>query len=298
MNPRKRSLLEVHLAVILFGLSGLFGKLLTISSAMITFGRVLFSCIFLLLVFILFKKQFKIKRQRDIFCLIAMGLILAIHWGTFFKSIQMSTVAIGLLTFSTFPIFVTFIEPFLSKDRIKLSDIILAFGTFIGIIFVVPQFNLENNSTQGVVWGIVSGFSYAVLSMLNKKFVSEYPGEVIAFYEQFFAALILAPFLIFQKPVISSRDVVLLVILGVIFTGLSHSLFINSLRGIKTQTAGIISCLEPVYGIFFAGIILKEALSFKEIVGGVIVLSTVLYATIKVNKSMAIKDLPYPDNRL
>lgn len=295
MYPSKRSLAETHLAVVLFGLSGLFGKLLTISSVMIVLGRVVFSCIFLFLFILLSKKRLKLKRQSHFFCLMAMGVVLAIHWGTFFKSIQMSTVAIGLLTFSTFPIFVTFIEPFLFKDKLKLSDMVVAFVAFMGIIFVVPQFNLENNSTQGVLWGIGSGFSYAILSMLNKKFVSEYSGEVIAFYEQFFAALVLAPFFFFQRPVVSSREILLLVLLGLAFTGVPHSLFINSLKTIKTQTAGIISCLEPVYGIFFAAVFLQESVGFREIVGGLIVLSTVLYTTIKVNRSIAVGGLSYQD---
>jgi drug/metabolite transporter (DMT)-like permease len=281
MNVKNKSLMEIHLAVFLFGLSGLFGKLLSLPSMIIVFGRVFFSSIFLFTVMFYLKKDIKLKRKKHYFYLIVMGIILAIHWSTFFKSIQTSTVAIGLLTFSTFPVFVTFLEPYFFKEKIKLSDIVIAVITFSGVVFVVPKFELGNNLTQGVLWGIVSGFTYAILSMLNRKYVKEYSSSVIAFYEQFVATIVLMPFLFLQKPVFNLRDIVLLIILGTVFTGISHSLFINALKNIKTQTAGIISSLEPVYGIAFAIVLLGEIPTLREVLGGIIILGTVFYSTIK-----------------
>lgn len=69
--------------------------------------------------------------------------------------------------------------------------------------------------------------------------------------------------------------------LGMVFTGIPHSLFINGLKNIKTQTAGIISSLEPVYGIIFATFLLREIPSLREVLGGSVILSTVFYSTIK-----------------
>lgn len=84
-----------------------------------------------------------------------------------------------------------------------------------------------------------------------------------------------------QKPAFHIRDLILLIILGIIFTGISHSLFISGLKNIKTQTAGIISSLEPVYGIIFAVFLLREIPTLREILGGSIILGTVFYSTIK-----------------
>lgn len=281
MNIKNKSLMEIHLAVFLFGLSGLFGKLLSLSSIIIVLGRVFFSSIFLLIIMLYLKKDIKLKQQKHYFYLVVMGVILAIHWSTFFKSIQVSTVAIGLLTFSTFPVFVTFLEPCFFKEKIRLSDVVIAIITFLGVVLVIPKFEMGSNLTQGVVWGIISGFTYAILSMLNRKYVKEYSSSVIAFYEQLVATIILVPFLFLQKPVFHIRDVLLLIILGIIFTGISHSLFISGLKNIKTQTAGIISSLEPVYGIIFAVFLLREIPTLREILGGIIILGTVFYSTIK-----------------
>lgn len=281
MDKKNKSLLEIHIAVLLFGASGLFGKLLSLPSIVIVAGRVFFSSIFLLLLILYFKKDIRLKEKKHYFYLLIMGIILAIHWTTFFKSIQVSTVATGLISFSAFPIFVTFLEPVFFRERIKAFDILTAAVSFVGVILITPQLKLSDNATQGVIYGLVSGLTYAVLSMLNRKYVKEYSSMTIAFYEQFIAAIVLVPLSILQKPVFQPKDMLLLVLLGVIFTGLSHMLFINGLKNVRTQTAGIISGLEPLYGVIFAAGLLKEIPEFREVLGGVIILGTAFYTTIR-----------------
>ncbi len=281
MNAKNKSLLEIHLSVFFFGVSGLFGKLLSLPPMIIVLGRVFFSSIFLFLLLRCLKKEIRLKQKKHYLYLTIMGVILAIHWCTFFKSIQVSTVAIGLLTFSTFPVFVTFLQPYFLKEKIKSTDILLALITFSGVVLVIPEFELGNSLTQGVFWGIISGFTYAILSMLNRFYVKGYSGTVIAFYEQFAATIVLIPFLLLQRTILSSSDILLLIVLGIVFTGISHSLFINGLKNIRTQTAGILSSLEPVYGIFFAALLLKELPTLREALGGIIILGTVLYTSIK-----------------
>jgi drug/metabolite transporter (DMT)-like permease len=285
MDVKNKSLVELHLAVFLFGLSGLFGKFLSLSPVIIVLGRVIFSSIFLLILMLYLKKEIKLKEKKHYYYLIAMGIILAIHWCTFFQSIQVSTVAIGLLTFSTFPIFVTFLEPYFFKEKIEKADVITAVISFLGVLLVVPKFELGNTLTQGVLWGLISGFTYAILSMLNRKYVQEYSSTTIAFYEQFIVSIVLLPFLFLQKPTFQPNDIFLILLLGVVFTGISHLMFINSLKNIKVQTAGIISSLEPVYGIILAALLLREIPTLRELLGGIIILGTVFYSTIKSKKS-------------
>lgn len=281
MDSKNKSLIEIHTAVLLFGASGLFGKLISLPSTVIVAGRVIFSSIFLFILTRFLKKGVKLKERKHYIYLIIMGIILAIHWTTFFHSIQISTVAIGVVTFSTFPIFVTFLEPLFFGDKIKYSDIIAAAVSFLGVAMVAPKLNVWNNLTQGVAWGLVSGLTYAVLSMLNRKYVMEYSSLIITFYEQFITAVILIPFLIFEKPVFRASDILLLVLLGVVFTGVSHLLFVNSLKNIRTLTAGIVSSLEPLYGVIFATLLLGEIPTLREAAGGLIILGTTFYTTIK-----------------
>ncbi len=281
MKTKNKGLVNIHLAVLLFGLSGLFAKLIALPPMIITLGRVIFSSIFLFIIIFYFKKSIKLKEKKHYFYLVIMGIILALHWTAFLKSIQVSTVAIGLLTFSTFPVFVTFLEPYFFKEKIKLSDVIVAIITFLGVVFVIPKFELESNLTQGVIWGLIAGFTYAILSMFNRKYVKEYSSLVVAFYEQLTAAIVLLPALFFQKNVFHSKDIILLILLGTVFTAISHTIFIKGLKNVKVQTAGIISSLEPIYAILSAAILLGEIPTLREILGGSIILVTVFYSTVK-----------------
>ena len=281
MDNKKSSLVQLHIAVLLFGISGLFGKFLTQPSIIIVLGRVFFSSIFLYMGLTITKENLKLKSRKDMLIIAFMGVVLAIHWCTFFQGIKLSTVAIGLLTFSTFPIFVTFMEPFFFGEKLKKEDIILAFITFAGVMFVIPDFHMGNEMTVGAMYGILSSLSYAVLSLLNRKYAKEYKGMVIAFYEQLISLTVLLPFFFIMEPVFTRKDIFLLLLLGTVFTGVTHTLFINSLKDIKTQTAGIISSLEPLYGIILSIFLLNEKPSAKEIIGGLLVLGTVFYSTIK-----------------
>ena len=154
---------------------------------------------------------------------------------------------------------------------------------------MIPKFELGNNITQGVLWGIASGFTFAILSILNRKYVKDYSALVIAFYQDSIATIVLIPFLFISKPIFLLNNILLLVLLGVVFTATAHSLFIKGLTNVKAQTASIIASLEPVYGIIFAIIILSEIPTTRVILGGAIILGATFYATIK---SKALPPIP------
>lgn len=279
MNIQNKSLLSVHIAVLLFGISGLFAKMVDLPGIVITFGRVFFSSSFLFIWLKIKRDNIRLRCGKDYAALFAAGIILAIHWTTFMLSIQLSTVAIGTLTFSTFPLFVTFLEPYLFHEKLKISDIICAVIMLFGVLYIVPEFELGNEMTQGILWGMVCSFSYAVLSLWNRKFAGEYSGSVISLYEQGSAAIVLLPSLFIMKPEVTVKDVGGLVLYGVVCTAVAHSIFIEGLKHIKVQTAGIISSLESVYGIVAAVILLREFPSVKELMGGAVILAVVFYTT-------------------
>jgi drug/metabolite transporter (DMT)-like permease len=172
-------------------------------------------------------------------------------------------------------------EPYFFKEKLRFFDMITAGAVLIGLIFVIPSFDVQNNVTQGAFWGIVSGFTFAVLSILNRKYVSAYPSVVIVFYQNWIATVILFPFLFFEDLAFQTSDFFLLAILGIFCTALAHVLFIRSLAQIKTQLASIIACLEPVYGIIFAFVLLGEVPALRTIMGGGIILGTIALATMK-----------------
>ncbi len=284
MKTRAPGLVQIHVAVFLFGLAGLFGKFLALPSVVIVLGRTVFAAITLFAVLLATGKAIKIKNKKDLFLFLILGAVLAAHWTTFFYSIQISTVAVGLLSFSTFPVFITFMEPVFFKERLQCFDLATAILVTAGLWVMVSNAEIGGNIMLGVFWGTVSGFTFAVLSLLNKKWVQRHAAITIAFYQNLFAAIVLAPFLVSSPFRPSMAEVAGLALLGILCTALAHALFISSLTFVKTQLAGIITALEPVYGIVFAFILLGEIPSTRTISGGLLILCTVTAAMIKPGK--------------
>ena len=272
MNPGLR---DIHLAVLLFGFSGLFGKFLLCSPVFIVFGRTVFASLFLL-PFFLFPGN-KLTAPRSMFFL--QGGLLALHWCTFFVSIQISTVAIGLLTFSTFPIFVTFMEPFFFKEKLGLKNCVVALVVFVGLVLVIPSFDLSRQPVKGALWGVASGFTFALLGIVNRKNVRSISPLTVSFYQNLFASLFLLP-LMFSLDIgyPTPREIFLLILLGGLCTALSHYLFIKALIHIKARTAGIVTALEPFYAIVLAMIFLGEIPGWRTIMGGIIIIGATLAA--------------------
>lgn len=279
MESKTLGLFQIHSAVFLFGLAGLLGKIISVSPLFIVFGRTAFASLALAGLIALTRTPVRFKSVRDLFVLIVIGIILALHWFAFFQSIHVSTVAIGLITFSTFPLFVTFMEPYFFKERLTGFNIVLAVFVFIGLILVVPSFDLSNNITQGVIWGVLAGFTFAVLSLLNRKYVGTYRSTVIALLQNSIATLVLLPWVLMTECRPQPLDYILIPFLGIFCTAAAHTLFIKSLSQIKAQLASLIAGLEPVYGIVLAMIILKEIPAIRTWMGGAIILGVIFIAT-------------------
>ncbi len=276
-----KSLLQIHVAVLLFGIAGLFGRYISQPAVIITLGRVFFAALSIMALFRLRGTQMSLKNGKDAAVLIVAGVILAFHWTSFFASIQASTVAIGVLTFSTYPLFVTFIEPLIFGYKLKISDIACALAMFAGVCIIVPEFRMANSSTEGIIWGMCSSFSYAVISLINRKYALKYSGSLIALYEQGTSAVALLPALFILKPAVTAADIWPMLLLGVVFTAGAHSLFISGMKHVRAQTAGMISSLESPYGIAAAALVFSEIPQLNEVIGGAVILAAALWSTLK-----------------
>ena len=287
MDVRTRNLVEIHLSVVLFGLTGLFGKFISLPAPHIVLGRVFFASVSMGLYFLFRKKEVRLARGADYAAMAAVGAVLALHWTAFYLSVKLSTVAIGVLTFAAYPIFVTFLEPFFFREKLRGADVLAAFVMFGGVLLVVPSTGAGPDMTAGMIWGMVGSVSYAVMSLLNRKFVSRYEGSVVAFYEQGTAALLMLPILLFDRPHASALDWALLAVLGVVLTGVAHSLFISGMRSVRAQTAGVIASLESVYGIASAALLIGEFPTLRELAGGAVILGTAFVSTLRSSREGA-----------
>ena len=269
----RKSSIELHIAVLLFGLSGLFGKFISLSPLSIVSGRTFFASLTLIIVILL--RGGRLKNVFNDYKVVLGGVILAVHWVSFFHSIKISTVAIGLLSFSTFPVFVTFLEPVFFKEKIRKRDIVTSIIVLFGLILVVPDFDISNNLTKGAFWGVISGLTFALLAILSRSYVAKKDPINLALSQNLIAFLILIPFQLFEETIFTTRDFIFLILLGVFCTALAHLLYIRSLRVVKAQFASVVVSLEPLYGVFFACIFLGEIPDLRTILGGFIIISAI-----------------------
>lgn len=272
---RKRAILSVNLAVFLFGTVGLFAKWISLPAIGITFGRVLFSSL-ALLTFALLTRQSLRVRGKHAFWLVLAGGLLAVHWWLFLLSIQLSTVAVGTITFSAFPLFVTFLEPLVFHEKLRVRQVLSAFLILLGVLLIVPQFTLENKISLGIVVGLLSALAYSVLALLNRYFMRYYSGTVTALYEQGSAVLLLLPSFCWIPFSPGVFDWAMLAFLGIVTTALAHTLFISSLKVLPAQITGIVSSMESVYGILLALLVLGEKPSLRELAGAAVVMIVVI----------------------
>lgn len=291
MNKKNNQIYMIHLAILLFGSAGVIGKYVSVSALIVTLWRVITSALFLFALIKIRKINYKIDNKRDLRFFILAGIVMAIHWTSFMHAIQVSSVAIGTITFATFPLYVTFMEPFFFDEKLKFRNILEALLIILGVLITIPEFSLGNSTTRGVLWGILGSFTYAVLSLMNRKLTSKYVGVTVCFYEQLVAAIILLPSAFILKPVVSGQEMVLLTILGVVCTAVAHTLFVSGLKTVKVQTASIISGMEPVYATFLAFIFLGNAPSIKEVLGGVLILTVTIYSSLRSEKELRKKEV-------
>lgn len=280
-STTRLSLIQLHFSVLLAGGAGLFAKFVEASPAVITCGRTLFGSAALAVVALLIQSDLRVRCRKDLVMLAGSGAILALHWFSFFVAIRVSTVAIGLLAFSSFPLFVTFLEPVIFRERLRGHDVITAVLVVLGLILVTPNWDLSDHLTQGVLWGVFSAFTYALLSLISRWYVRVYPTVTVAFYQQAFAALCALPFALSWQGSISGRDLGLLILLGVVFTGLAQGLAVASLRHLRAQTVGVAYGMEPVYGVVFAWLMLHELPSARTLCGGALICGAVLWTSFK-----------------
>ena len=283
-HPFNRNILFLHIAVMLFGLSGVIGQFVEISSVMVALGRVISSSLLLFLIAIAKKDTLKLSSKKDYGLIILTGIVMAVHWTTFFQSIQVSSVAIGTITFSTFPLFLTFFEPLIFHEKLRRQNIFTAVTLMIGVIITIPEFSIENNTTVGIIWGMVCSFTYAIMTLANRYFSSRYTGRIICLYEQGTAAIVLLPALFIMKTQWRIPDIIGVAFIGFICTAFAYSLYVSAQKNVKEQTAGIISGMETVYGILYALLFLGEIPSGRELVGGAVILGVAMYSSLKNDK--------------
>jgi drug/metabolite transporter (DMT)-like permease len=276
-SARASALIALHVAVALFGFAGLFGKWLAWPPAAIVFGRAAIAAATLGLIVVLQRAPLRFDRA-----LAFNGAVLAVHWVAFFEAIQLASVAIGLLGYATFPLFVLVLERALLGRRWSITEAVTAAMVTAGLVVLVPGLDVHDRTLQGLAWGVVCGATFAWLAVRSRRFAATHASVDVALWQNAFAALFLLPFVWIARdalPTPAARDVALVLVLGVACTALAHTLFIACLRRLSAHTASVVAALEPVYGIVLALVLLREVPTLRTIAGAVLIVGAAWVAT-------------------
>ncbi|MCU8012906.1 MULTISPECIES: DMT family transporter [unclassified Shewanella] len=278
-SAKPSGLIELHLAVLLFGGTALFSKLIPLSALDITFLRCIVAATVLGLLVKFSRKRLTLASKQDYLVAIGLGVIVSLHWVTYFAAMQLSSVAIGMIAFFTYPVMTIIAEPLLTGNKIKLHDMISGVLVLIGVILLIPEANLGNDTTLGIAIGIVSAILFTTRNLLHKRYFSQYSGPHAMFYQTLVAVMFLMPWHQTELGSISLEVWGLIILLGVVFTAAPHALFTSALRQLSAKTVGLVSCLQPFYGAMLALIILGEELNLNTLIGGTIIVATAIFET-------------------
>lgn len=277
MTNSFKGLLAVHSAVLIFGLTALFSKLISLTALEITLIRSLFAALIILFLFIKQKNDLRLAQAKDYGIVIVLGILLALHWVTYFHAMQVSSVAVGVIALYTFPVITVFLEPLFHGEHPHIKDIVSAFTVLFGIYLLVPEFSLTNETTLGIIWGVLSALLFALRNIIQGHYFKGYTAKHSLFYQTLVTFLVLLPFSFSVIPEISGQQWGQLLILGVFFTAVPHTLFAFSLLNLKAKTVSLVACVQVVYATLFAMLLLSEWPQFSTVLGGGIVLIAAMY---------------------
>jgi drug/metabolite transporter (DMT)-like permease len=283
-NQHLKHVVEINIAVLLISTSGVLGKFISMPPPLTIWLRCVLAAIFLG-IFIWYKKiNLKIFNKKDFKTIVISGLFMGAHWVTYFYALQLSNVAIGMLSLFTYPIITALLEPLFFKTKLNTSNVFLGFLVLIGIYFLTPEFNIENNYTQGVIFGLISAVFYSLRNILMKKKIANYHGSMLMFYQMIVISLVLWPTIFMFNITPNFNDWSALLILALLTTAIGHTLFVISFKNFSISTASIMSSIQPIYGVLFAMLFLNEIPTSTTIIGGILILSTVVIESIQSKK--------------
>lgn len=284
MTDSRHSMSILYLAVFLLALNGLFAKLIPLDATSITQLRSVLAAGTLMLVALLSRRRFLLGSPREYLGVYLIGAVLGLHWVSFFHSMQISTVAIGMLSLFTYPVITVLIEPLFTRQKLQVSDVLAGIMVLLGV-FVMVKDDLQtfnNAEVQGVFWGVISAFLFAMRNLLQKYYYPAVSSDRLMLHQVIAVSFMLLLFVDYPAvSELSSGDWLTLLLLGMVSTAMGHTLLSYSLKQLPAKSIAMISCLQPIFATLFAWLLLQETPGVSVLIGGAIIVSVALYESVK-----------------
>lgn len=257
----KKAFLQLHVAIILAGFTGILGKLIHLNEGYLTWYRMGLSALMILAILI-FTKKFRLPDTRSLFQFLGIGAIISLHWVSFYGSIKYSNVSVAVTCFSAVGFFTSFLEPLILRRKTDWAEVGLGILVILGIYLI---FNFYPEYKMGIAFGMVSALLASIFPIFNKSLLEVHPPMTLNFFEMAGGFLILSgilPFYLHFFPatyfIPTPADWLWLLLLAGLCTVWAFDLGLKALHKISAFTVNLSFIMEPVYSIILAFIIFKE----------------------------------------
>lgn len=275
-----KNYLQLHFIVFIWGFTAILGALISIDAIPLVWFRMGMASVLLLLYILIKKRALKIG-YKILLKFILGGIIIALHWITFFLAIKLSNVSVALIMMSTGAFFTSILEPIFFKRRLRPVELILGALVVVGLYII---FQIEGNYVLGIVYGLISSLLSAIFSVANGLYVKRHDPLIISAYQLIFGVLFITMILLVNGSIdlaffkLSTMDWAYLFILASICTAYAFSASVKVMKVLSPFTVMLSINLEPVYGILLALLIFpeKERMPSNFYFGALIILVAVL----------------------
>ena len=283
MEKETNAKTSLILAMVIFGTIGIFRKYIPLPSGIVACVRGILGVAFLL-VFIKIKK-IKMDREaikKHLWILLVSGGFIGLNWVLLFESYRYTSVAVATLCYYMAPIFVMIVSPFLLKEKLTVKKVLCVIVALIGMVFVSGVLDggiSDVSEMKGILFGLGAAALYATVIMMNQK-LREVPTYDKTIMQLGAAAVVLIPYILFVEDlsavVLTPLIVFMLIIVGVVHTGIAYALYFGSMNGLKAQTVALFSYIDPIVAIILSAMFLKEPMTIYSAIGAVLVLGATM----------------------
>ncbi|AOW20083.1 DMT family transporter [Urechidicola croceus] len=292
---RLKNYFHLHFIVFIWGFTAVLGALISIDAMPLVWFRMLLGTLFLLIYILASNKSIWLD-SRTLLKFLLGGIIIALHWITFFLAIKTSNISIALVSLSTGAFFTSILEPIFFKRKLRFLELFLGIIVVVGLYII---FNVEGDYFLGIVYGLISSFLSALFSVINGLFVRKNEPVILSFFQLFFGVLFITIVLLFKGDFsveffqLSKNDWLYLLLLSSICTAYAFSASVKVMKVLSPYTVMLTINLEPVYGVILALMIFpeKEKMPVNFYFGALIILFAVILNGILKNRKQLINRL-------
>ena len=275
---------KLTLSMVIFGTIGIFRRYIPLPSSLVAMTRGLTGMLFLLLVMVLRKcgmNRTAVRRKLGLLCL--SGADIGVNWILLFEAYNYTSVATATLCYYLAPMFVILASPLVVGERLTAKKLICVLTALLGMVFVsgVLESGGGSSDLKGVLLGLGAAVLYASVVLMNKQ-LGDVPAYDRTIVQLGSSAAVLLPYVLLTEELgaltFTPGTIGLLLVVGIVHTGIAYALYFGSLMQLKAQTAAILSYIDPVVAVLLSALVLREHMSLLSGLGAVLVLGAAVFS--------------------